>query len=354
MVMSHTSEGTNASSLPAGSTGSAANGNEPERPRRWVDQLKYWTQRFKHPSSLRSDLQDVLESETNEQDADDLSAEERTMLKNILELRETRVDDVMTPRADIVAIPVDITLGQLLLLFQDAEHSRLPVYGESLDDPSGFIHIKDVMGFLAREAKGATSLPPVTDAKPAFDLTRVDLSQTLENAPFIRRLMYVPPSMRAMELLARMQATHQHMALVIDEYGGTDGLVTIEDLIEIVVGDIADEHDEDEGPSIIQTQEGDFIADASETLEDAFKTINIAFNEEELDEDIDTLGGLVTMIAGRVPVAGESFEWDAQGGERIRFEVLEADPRRLKRIRISVLGTQLDTDTIAGTSEGIG
>src|ERR671917_2733795 len=221
---------------------------------------------LKPRDSIRHDLEDAL-AETVEDT--DFSPQERAMLKNVLSFHRIRVDDVMVPRADIVAVAADTTLGDLLNLFRTAGHSRLPVYGETLDDPKGMVHIRDFLDFLAmradsrasrrRKAEGGTPIPP--------SLGRVDLSMTLAQAKILRPVLFVPRSMPAIDLLVRMQATRTHMALVIDEYGGTDGLVSIEDLVEMVVGDIEDEHDVEAGRTVLR--EGDtLVADARASLEE--------------------------------------------------------------------------------------
>ena len=186
------------------------------------------------------------------------------MLKNILGLRERRVGDVMVPRADIIAVQQDIPLGELVRVFEGAGHSRLVVYNDTLDDPVGMVHIRDLIAFMTARA----AVDPEKNAKrkkplPAgLDLKAIDLAMPLSAAKIMREILFVPPSMRVIDLLARMQATRIHLALVIDEYGGTDGLVSIEDIVEQIVGEIADEHDEDETPHVVRQPDGSFIADA--------------------------------------------------------------------------------------------
>ena len=177
-------------------------------------------------AAIRESLEEVIEESDRESPA--LSAQERVMLGNLLNFGELKVRDVMVPRAEIVAVDETIGLAELLRMFREAQHSRLPVYRETLDDPTGLIHVKDVLGLLEAEADGAYCLSP----KAKITSLR-------------RPILFAPPSMRALDLLLKMQATHTHLALVIDEYGGTDGLVSIEDIIEEIVGDIADEHDEE-------------------------------------------------------------------------------------------------------------
>ena len=255
------------------------------------------------------------------------------MLSNVLSLRTKRVDDVLIPRADIVAAPADISLGELLTLFRTAGHSRLPVYGESLDDPRGMIHIRDFIDFIAARAEASRKRrrkagAPLDTLGP--DLGAVDMSASLASARILRPVLYVPASMPAVDLLVRMQATRTHMALVIDEYGGTDGLVSIEDLVEIVVGDIEDEHDEANGPGINRLADGRVVADARAPLEDISEALDFDLVSARQAEDVDTLGGLIVSIVGRVPARGELIK----GPDGLEFEILDADPRRLKRVRI--------------------
>ena len=293
---------------------------------------------LKPRESIRDDLEDALAESTVDAD---FSPQERAMLKNVLGLHRLRVDDVMVPRADIIAVSADITIGDLLSLFRTAGHSRLPVYGETLDDPKGMVHIRDFLDFIAARAETGrprrrrrkqagqaeeAALPP----KPAPGLGDVDLSLTLASAKILRPVLFAPPSMPAVDLLVRMQATRTHMALVIDEYGGTDGLVSIEDLVERVVGDIEDEHDVDPTRMIQRSDQGAFIADARASLEEVSEALKIDLASGAVAEEIDTLGGLISILAGRVPSRGELIA----GPNGLEFEILDADPRRLKRILI--------------------
>ena len=204
------------------------------------------------PGSVRDDLQVVLDASTPDEVG--FSAIERTMLRNILGLHERRIADVMVHRADIVAVKRDIPLGELMSLFESAAHSRLVVYNETLDDPEGIVHIRDLLAFMTARARiGDTGKAKRKKPFPAgLDLRAVDLALPLADANIIRKLLYVPPSMRAIDLLAQMQASRIHLALVVDEYGGTDGLVSIEDIVEQIVGEIDDEHDSDEPPAIVR------------------------------------------------------------------------------------------------------
>jgi len=282
------------------------------------------------PSSIRADLQVVLEGKSGETG---FSPEERIMLQNILALRGRRIDDVMVPRADIIAVQQDIALGDLIKVFEGAAHSRLVAYNDTLDDPVGMVHIRDVIGYMVRLA---SIVPPKSTRRrkllPAgLDLKAVDLAVSLSAAKIIRPLLFVPPSMPALDLLAKMQATRIHLALVIDEYGGTDGIVSIEDIVEQIVGDIEDEHDDDEPPAVIRQHDGSFLADARANLEDVVATVGSEFSVGEAAGEVDTLAGYIISRVGRLPSRGEVV----QGPAGFEIEVLEADPRRLKKVRIS-------------------
>ncbi|MCA6118206.1 HlyC/CorC family transporter [Bradyrhizobium sp. WSM 1738] len=283
--------------------------------------------------SVRADLQVVLDAASTPDDVG-FSAIERTMLRNILDLNERRIADVMVHRADIVAVKRDIPLGELMSLFESAAHSRLVVYNETLDDPEGIVHIRDLLAFMTAKARvGETAKPKRKKPFPAgLDLRAVDLSMPLAEANIIRKLLYVPPSMRAIDLLAQMQASRIHLALVVDEYGGTDGLVSIEDIVEQIVGEIDDEHDSDEPPSIVRQGDNTFIADARASLEDARTMIGEEFVTGEAGEEVETLGGYLVAQVGRLPVRGEVIA----GPGNFEIEVLDADPRRVKRLRIGI------------------
>ena len=291
--------------------------------------------------SLRANLQVVLE--TSAPDETSFTPVERTMLRNILYLRERRIADIMIPRADIVAVRQDISLGELMKLFESAGHSRLVVYGETLDEPEGMVHIRDLLVYMAQLAQVEPKVTARRKKPPpaGLDLRAVNLATTLAEARIVRKLIYVPPSMPAMDLLQQMQATRIHLALVVDEYGGTDGLVSIEDLVEQIVGDIDDEHDSDEPPAVVQQPDGSFIADARASLEDVTATVGEEFNIGEAGEEVDTIGGYLTWIAGRLPLRGEVIA----GPEPFEIEVLDADPRRIKRVRISRRQGALATKT---------
>ncbi|HEY3225173.1 MAG TPA: hemolysin family protein [Pseudolabrys sp.] len=282
------------------------------------------------PHTARADLKDILDAMSPGESG--FSPEESRMLRNILGLRERRVGDVMVPRADIVAVQQDIKLGELVRVFEGAGHSRLVVYNDTLDDPVGMVHIRDLIAFMTARAavdpeKNARRKKPL----PAgLDLKAVNLGMPLSTTKIVREILFVPPSMRVIDLLARMQATRIHLALVVDEYGGTDGLASIEDIVEQIVGEIADEHDEDERPAIAQQPDGSFVTDARATIEDVVGVVGNDFDVGEAAEEVDTIGGYLVTRAGRLPVRGEIVP----GPGLFEFEVLDADPRRVKRVRI--------------------
>lgn len=303
------------------STGAAEAVPEARPHENWIDKLRAAVG-LRGTGSIREDLADALATEDV---AGNFTPEERAMLANILRLREVRVDDVMVPRADIEAIEIGVSLGDLLAAFRKSGHSRMPVYRESLDDPVGLVHIKDLMTYVAEV--GARSDGPAETLDPS----RVDLAKPLAETNLVRDILFVPPSMPVAVLLGNMQASRMQLALVIDEYGGTDGLVSLEDAVEMIVGDIEDESDEDTGPMIVPDGKGGFLADARADLDELTAAIGENLAAGESGEDIDTVGGLVFGLIGRVPVRGELVSTPSG----FEFEILDADPRRIKRIRIS-------------------
>ncbi len=258
--------------------------------------------------SLRDQIEDAIDEaeEDGEADSDgDLSSVERQMLRNLLHFGERTVGDVAVPRSDIIAVPDTISFKELVTAFAEAAHSRLPVYKDNLDSVVGMIHIKDVFAILA------------TDAKPPATIKAL-----------IREPRYVPQSMGVLDLLAEMRSTQTHLAVVLDEYSGTDGLVTIEDLVEEIVGEIEDEHDDAPVALFTPLEGGLWEADARAGLEDAARDIDPRL--ADVDEDVDTLGGLAFVLAGHVPQVGEilvhSSGW--------RIEVTQGDARRATRLRL--------------------
>ncbi len=261
-------------------------------------------------SQLRETIEEIIgeieDKETDESRLPPIGSNEKLMLGNILKLHDMTTYDVMIPRADIVAVELATPIDELVETLSRFGHSRLPVYREVLDEVIGIVHIKDVLGYLQRESP--------------FDL-----------ADIVRRVLVVAPSMRVLDLLLEMRLSRVHMALVVDEFGGIDGLITIEDLVEEIVGEIEDEHDVSDERQLVFGPDGSLVADARVTTEEFQELVGPVFSKEDEEEDIDTLGGLLFAIAGRVPTRGELIVHSESG---ISFEVLEADPRRVKRLRI--------------------
>lgn len=316
---------TNPSESTRTSRSSGANNDDQRKTSFWQKLRAVMTLRT---ANLRDDLAEALGDISNN-GQDSFSDNERTILQNVLKLGGMRVDDVMVPRADIDAVDVNETMAELIKTFHEAGHSRLPVYAENLDSIVGFVHIKDALHRLTALA-ASTSRDTASKAAAVKLLTPV-LRQKIDTKDFIRKLLYVPPSMPVGDLLQKMQATRVHMAMVVDEYGGIDGLVTIEDLLEAVVGDIEDEHDDADEALIRKIDDHSYIADARIELTELQEFIGDGFDPGEHADEADTLGGLIFDMIDRVPVRGEVIT-KLKGFE---FEILQADPRRIKKVRIS-------------------
>ncbi len=271
------------------------------------------------PGSIREDIADALD---DKDEAGEFTGQERAILRNVLNLHDLRVEDVMVPRPDIIAVNIGLSLAEVLAVFRTAGHSRLPVHGDTLDDARGMVHIRDFMAHV--------TAPAADEGPAAMSVSPLTLARSLQEADILRPVLFVPPSMPLLDLLVRMQSFRTHMALVIDEYGGTDGLVSIEDVVEMIVGDIEDEHDEGEAPTVETGPDGSVLADGRADLEDVSEAIGLDLSAEAAEEDVDTLGGLLNALAGHVPGRGEVV----RGREGVEFEVLDADPRRVKRVRI--------------------
>jgi CBS domain containing-hemolysin-like protein len=255
--------------------------------------------------TLRGQIEEAIEeSEDSRPVAGDLTPTERQMLRNLLDFGDQTAGDICVTRGDIIAVPSDIGFDALVDAFADAGHSRLPVFGESLDSVVGMIHIKDV--FLAK----------------------VDASRDRSMAALMREPLFVPESMGVIELLARMRSERTHLAIVVDEFGGTEGLVTIEDVVEEIVGDIEDEHDEAEAGMLTLLEDGLWEADARVELEELQEVVDRRLTAE--DDEVDTLGGLVFLMAGHIPEIGESV--DHPSGWKL--EAIDSDPRRIIRVRL--------------------
>lgn len=258
------------------------------------------------PESWKEVIEEAIEEHAENGEAP-LDPQERALLQNVLDFSECTVAEIMIPRTDIVAVSHTITLPELKAHIIEQRHTRTPVYEETLDHISGFLHVKDL-------------LPMIAGDKP-FNIRT-----------YLRTMIYVPPSMKVTALLAKMRAAGTHMAIVVDEHGGTDGLVTMEDVIEEVFGDIHDEHDEDEikNENIVRINEKTFEANARVRIEElSYALGKVLATEEELQE-FDTLAGLISTRLGRVPNVGEIVPHESG----VKFEIMEADPRRIKKVRI--------------------
>ncbi|MFM1813751.1 MAG: hypothetical protein RLZ98_446 [Pseudomonadota bacterium] len=293
--------------------------------------------------SLRETLEEALRTDSEGESG--FNPEERAMLLRMLRFGKLRVDDVMVPRADIIAVDETEAVGELLRTFDEAGVSRIPVFRETLDDPRGMIHIKDLFSWLIKESTLGTSASAHGGAAKAAgsglgvfrsSATRKMLEKQISESKVRRPVLYVPPSMPAMNLLIRMQTTRIHMALVVDEYGGTDGLVTIEDLVEQIVGEIEDEHDEAEDAHISEDPRAGLIASARTPIDEMEEALGVKLLKPGEEDEIDTIGGLVFALVGRIPARGELIPHPSG----IEFEVLDADPRRVKKLKIHRTGKQ--------------
>ena len=279
---------------------------QPDRDRAFTPlrSLMRLIRRQRNGESLRETIDEMIEEQPPE-GSDSLGAHERVLIGNILKGHDRTAADVMVPRIDIVALDVETPFPEVVKCMIEQEHSRVPVYRETLDDVIGFIHVKDI-------------LPPVAERRET------------KLAPILRKLLFVAPSVPILELLVQMRQARTHIAMVVDEFGGIDGLVTIEDLIEEIVGEIEDEHDEADRPTLIERADGTLIADARTPIEMLEERQGIQLRPDDDQEEVDTLGGLVSTLAGRVPKRGEVIAHPSG----VEFEVLEADPRHIKRLRV--------------------
>ncbi|WP_224199392.1 hemolysin family protein [Pacificimonas aurantium] len=265
---------------------------------------------FGRGTSLREAIEGALEEHEDDEEtglvSGDLSAPERLMLRNLLDFGERKAGDIMVPRGDIMAFEASGEVNELVAAFADAGHSRLPIYAGELDKVLGMIHVKDLFNELA-----------------------MDRGESAKIADLVRPVLFVPSAMRVLDLLARMRTNRTHMAIVVDEYGGTDGLVTVEDIVEEIVGEIEDEHDEPEDEPIRPLPTGGYEVEARVDIDDFEERLETDFTSA-VDGEIDTVGGLLFMIEGRVPAQGETVEHPAGW----RFEILAGDERRVERVRV--------------------
>lgn len=315
-------------SEPTTSEPDSPDASSPEKPKKQKVDTTWLRQFFgglrSAKTSMREDLSDALTKEGNA--VGDFTPEERQMLHNILRLQDVRVEDLMIPRAEIEAVELTTTLGELLSLFESSGHSRMPVYDDTLDDPKGMIHIRDVVGFITRTS--TIGRKRSKGNARTLDLTKVELNKELGKLNLTRPVIFAPPSMMAADLMARMQAVRIQMALVIDEYGGTEGLISLEDIVELIVGDIEDEHDDDEN-LIKANEDGSLLVDARAEIEDINEILHGKFHVGDHSEYAESIGGVIFSLLGRVPVKGEVVE--AFGYE---FRIREADPRRIRLVEM--------------------
>jgi len=263
--------------------------------------------RSRNGESLRETIDEMIE-EPPADGPDPLGAQERVLIGNILKGHDRSAADVMVQRVDIVALDAETPFPEVVRYLIEQGHSRVPIYRETLDDVIGFIHVKDI-------------LPSVAERRET------------KLAPLLRKVLFVAPSLPILDLLVQMRQAHTHIAMVVDEFGGIDGLVTIEDLIEEIVGDIEDEHDVADAPYLIERSDGTLVADARTPIEALEERQGIRLRPAGDQEEVDTLGGLVSTLAGRVPKRGEVIAHPSG----IEFEVLDGDPRRIKRLRVRSL-----------------
>ena len=282
----------------------AASQAEPDRTFARLRNFFRLIRRPREGESLRETIDEMIEEPSTE-DPHPLSTHERVLIGNILKVHGRTAADVMVPRIDIVALDVETPFPQVVKCMVEQGHSRVPVYRETLDDVIGFIHVKDVLG-------------PVADR------------QQMKLSPILRKVLFVAPSLPTLDLLVQMRQARTHIAMVVDEFGGIDGLVTIEDLIEQIVGEIEDEHDVADRPSLTERSDGTLIVDARTPIEVLEERQGTRLRPTAEQEEVDTLGGLVSSLAGRVPKRGEVIAHPSG----IEFEVLDADPRRIKRLRV--------------------
>src|SRR6516164_2836275 len=282
-------------------------GVQPEHDRSFA-RLRNFLRMIRRPrngESLRETLDEMIEEPAADDRHQPLSGHERVLIGNILKVHDHTAADVMVPRVDIVALDIETPFAKVVECMVEQGHSRVPVYRETLDDVIGFIHVKDVLGPVAERRE--TKLPPM-----------------------LRKVLFVAPSVPILDLLVQMRQARTHIAMVVDEFGGIDGLVTIEDLIEEIVGEIEDEHDVTDTPSLTERADGTLIVDARTPIEALEERQGTRLRPTADQEEVDTLGGLVSSLVGRVPKRGEVIAHPSG----IEFEVLDADPRRIKRLRV--------------------
>jgi len=302
-----------ASLEPPSSTDTAAEARKPGGILQWLKNMRAGRN---GGSNVRETLEELIEQ--HEEREAPIEPRERQLIERILNVGAVTVNDAMVPRADIIAVECKTPLNEVIDLMAKETHSRLPVYRESLDEVIGMVHIKDVLFASVADKAQPTTLPEI-----------------------VRPVLFVAPSMRVLDLLLQMRLSRTHMAMVVDEYGGVDGLITIEDTVEQIVGEIEDEHDEAMRPTIEQRADGTVVADARVPLDEFEDRIGVIRTDAEREDDIDTLGGLVFSLSGRVPMRGEVVRHEPSG---VEFEVIDADPRRIRRLRLGNLPQPIDDE----------
>jgi CBS domain containing-hemolysin-like protein len=309
--------------------------------------LQKLRRRFLKQKDLKESLEVMIESHAQDSGQPAMAEDARSMLGNLLAFSDLRVDDLMVPRADIEAIDETATLRALLDKFTTANHSRLPVYRETLDDVTGFIHVKDFLRWMT--SKGKMRKSKSADVS-GLSLPAAELATTVKQLPSLTRdVLHVPPSMPASDLLVKMKTSRVHLAVVVDEYGGSDGLVSFEDLVEAIVGDIADEHDADDEVALIKKQgEDTYLADARVAISTLDQMFSVDLLSDDQEDEADTLAGLLFEIGGRIPSRGEIVKHPSG----LEFEIVSTDPRRVKTVRIHVKPPETPVDESGGPLSG--
>lgn len=306
-----------------------SNDRTPENKRapNFLSRLK---RRLAGSKDLRESLEGVIESHAEETGGRGMAEDAKSMLGNLINFQDLRVDDLMVPRADIVAIEEGETMRALLDRFVEANHSRLPVYRETLDDVVGMVHVKDFLRWMNMRG---TNRKAKTKSLKSLSLAAAELSTTVkQNSSIMRDVLYVPLSMPASDLLFRMKSSHVHLAITVDEYGGTDGLVSFEDIVETIIGEISDEHDDDADALVKKQGDNTYLADGRVAIAVLDEMLGVDLLPDDQEDEADTLGGLVFEMCGRVPVRGEVITHSSG----LEFEITDSDPRRVKRVRIRV------------------
>ena len=280
-------------------------------------------------ADLEQTIETVIDTHAEATGETTLDGDARSMMRNVIGFADIRVKDLMVPRANITALDEDGSMRELLSLFIEANHSRVPIFRESLDDVIGMVHVKDFLRWMTSKGKKKKARG---SAEMGIDLAAKDLSSSVKQHSSLKReVLFVPPSMPAPDLLLKMKASHIHLAIVVDEYGGTDGIVSLEDLVEVIVGDISDEHDIDEQRDmLVKVDEKIWLADGQVEIAHVEDTLGMKLLTEENQDEADTLAGLVFEMAGRVPTRGEIIKHTSG----LEFEITDSDARRIKRVRI--------------------